>query len=211
MSSATARKAWNEAMKATAGAALPASLQQRTQKRRSGRNKKQERRTKARKVQTLGDDSKEYRAAVWMDALEEVDLAATIEENDEEYNELDEFDDKPAKKAKRTKTKKTGVIPKRFMPRSLAGILMDDAGRDDGAAHAFVNAEARILSKSQQLPARKFCPVTGTEGIYTEPKSNIPYSGARALEQIRERAPPWMTLGGTAAYWEAVKSIRNEE
>ena len=33
----------------------------------------------------------------------------------------------------------------------------------------------------------------------------------QALEQIRERSPPWMTLSGSAAYLEAAKSIRDEE
>ena len=78
-----------------------------------------------------------------------------------------------------------------------------------GSARAFIDAEARA---EQPLPRRKFCPVTGLEGIYTDPKSGIPYATQQALEQIRERPPPWMTLPGThAAYWEAVKSLRDEE
>jgi hypothetical protein len=211
MSQVAARKAWNEAMKATAGAtALPAALQQRSQKRRSGRNKKQERRTKARKVQSLGD-SAEYRAAVWIDALEGVDPSALQAEDDEEYDELDELDGRKGKRKRGSSAKgKAGVLPKQFLPRSLASILVEEANREDGASRAFLNAEAR-LPKSKQLPARKFCPVTGTEALYTEPKSGIPYSNLTALEQIRERAPPWMALGGSAAYIEAVKSIRDEE
>jgi len=62
----------------------------------------------------------------------------------------------------------------------------------------------------EQLPRRKFCPVTGQEGLYREPKTGIPYANIKALEQIRERPPPWMSLSGTAAYHEAVKSIRDE-
>jgi hypothetical protein len=211
MSNIAARKAWNEAMKATAGATgLDPALQQRNQKRRSGRNKKQERRTKARKVQSLGENE-EYRAAIWMDALEGVDPSGVPAEDDEEYDELDELDDKKRKKKRGASAKgKAGVLPKRFHPRSLASILVEEANREDGASRAFLNAEAR-LTKSKQLPARKFCPVTGTEALYTEPKSGVPYSNLTALEQIRERAPPWMSLGGSAAYIEAVKSIRDEE
>jgi hypothetical protein len=88
-------------------------------------------------------------------------------------------------------------------------ILVEEANRVDGAARAYLNAEARV-PKTQQLPRRKFCPVTGLVAVYTEPKSRIPYSSMRALEQIRERSPPWMTLAGNAGYMEAVKSIRDE-
>jgi len=210
---AAARKAWNEAMKATAGAsALPAALQGRQQKRRSDRHKKQERRTKARKVQAVTGENEEYRAAVWIDALEGVDPSAEVQDDDEEFDELDELLDDGKKKRRRPKSTKTkaGVLPKRFLPRPLASILVEEASREDGAARAFLAAEAR-LPKSEQLPPRKFCPVTGIKAIYTEPKSGIPYSNLRALEQIRERPPPWMNLGGSAAYWEAVKSIRDEE
>lgn len=207
-----ARKAWNEAMRATAGAILPPSLQQGRLKRRSDRQKKQERRTKARKVQTLTSEGEEYRTAVWVDALEGVDPNITVEE-DEEYDELDDFlqDNKQKKKRRGGSTnKQTGVFPKRFLPLSLAHILLEDASREDGAAHAFIEAEARV-PPGKQLPRRKFCPVTGTPGIYTEPRTGIPYSSLRALDQIRERPPPWMTLNGQAAFWEAAKSIREDD
>ena len=200
-------------MKATAGAtALPPSLQQRNTKRRSDRHKKQERRAKARKVLSLGDNE-EFRTALWVDALEGVDPAGAIPEEDEEYDELDELEAKNKRKrgarGKAASKSKIGVLPKRLHPRSLATILIEEAGRNDGTAREFLNAEA-CLPENQQLPPRKFCPVTGLEGLYTEPKSKIPFSSMKALEQIRERSPPWMTLSGTAAYSDAVKSIRNE-
>ena len=201
-------------MKATAAAtAIPPALQQRSQKRRSGRNKKQERRDKARKVQSVaGQDTDEFRAAIWIDALEGVDPLAAAVEDDDEYDEMDELEDgKPKRSAKRRKKgKATGVLPKRFVSRSLASILVEEANREDGASRAFLNAEARV-PKDQQVAVRKFCPVTGTEALYTEPKSGVPYANLTALEQIRERAPPWMGLGGSAAYYEAVKSIRDDE
>lgn len=210
MSTAAAREAWNEAMKATAGAtALPPALQKLGQKRRSDRHKKQSRRVKARKTVALSADQEDYRRAVWIDALEGVDPTAQVAEEDDEYDELDDLDEGKPKKRKRSTKVKAGVLPKRFLPRSLASILVEEANKEDGASRAFLAAEARV-PVSQQLPARKFCPVTGTEGIYTEPKSGIPYANMKALEQIRERPPPWMTLGGAAAYWEAVKSIRDE-
>lgn len=214
-SSAAARKAWNEAMKATAGVSLPQAG--RKQKRRSDRHKKQDRRSKARKVFQNANENEEFRTAVWVDALEGVDPSTAIAaDDDEEYDELDDLDDGDNNKKKKRGTsrrakgqKKTGVMPKRFLPRSLGTILVEEANRGaDGAARAFLAAEARV-PEDQQLPRRKFCPVTGLEGIYTEPKSGIPYSSMKALEQIRERAPPWMSLNGAAAYHEAVKSIED--
>ena len=110
-------------------------------------------------------------------------------------------------------------MPKRFKPRSLANILLEEVNRDDGIAYTWLETEARTNNvkrqrsegnNHRQQPARKFCPVTGMEGIYTEPKSGIPFANLKALEQIRERPPPWMTLGGNIAYHEAVKSIRDE-
>lgn len=218
MSTGAQRKAWNEAMRSAAGASavLPQS-----QKRRSDRRKKQDRRTKARKVQGLangGDtDAQEFQAAVWMDALEDVDpsQALLLQEDDDEYDALEELDggggNKRGNKRKKASKQAPGQMPKRFLPRTLGSILVEEANREEGSARAFVDAEARILNPKQQLPKRKFCPVTGLEGIYTEPKSGIPYANWKALEQIRERAPPWMTLGGTPAYWEAAKSLREEE
>ena len=211
-STSAARKAWNEAMKATAGtAALPPAFQGRPQKRRSGRNKKQERRAKARKVAVTGE-SDEYNMAVWIDSLEGVDPAVLVDD-DEEFDELGEIDGTKAKKGRRGKggnKAKTGALPKRFLPRTLASILTDEHGREDSTARLFMCAEPR-LKPDKQLPRRKFCPVTGLEGVYTEPKSGISYASLKSLEQIRERSPPWMNLGGAAAYLEATKSIRDDE
>lgn len=206
-----ARKAWNEAMKATAGtAALPPAFQGRPQKRRSGRNKKQERRAKARKVAVTGE-SDEYNMAVWIDSLEGVDPAVVVDD-DEEFDELGEIEGTKTKRrrGKGANKSKTVALPKRFLPRNLASILTDEHGREDSTARMFMSAEPR-LKPEEQLPRRKFCPVTGLEGIYTEPKSGIPYANLKSLEQIRERSPPWMTLGGAAAYLEATKSIRDDE
>ena len=248
MSKTTAqRKAWNEAMRSAAGtAALPAALQPRTQKRRSDRRKKQDRRDKARKVSSHmgGQETKEFMAAAWMDALE--DVAATAGDNDDgadggggdgdgddSYDELDEMEGKRGKNKSKNKNKNkrgrgggrggptkkqqelAGSLPKRFKPRSMANILLEEVNRDDGVAYTWLEDEARISSSitnnKVQLPARKFCPVTGMEGIYTEPKSGLPYANLKALEQVRERSPPWMNLGGSVVYNEAVKSIRDEE
>jgi len=237
----------------------------RAAKRRSDQRKKQDRRTKARKVHASLDDDEndEYRAAVWTDALEGVDPNAADanvhhqldgegdygqpnDDGDDEYDELEEYEEgrggtkkgKGGKKRKKgnggkaaapNKKKKSagasasvGGMPKRFLPRTLASILVEEAGREDGSARAFLDAEARIPKRQRQQQRasrrRKFCPVTGLPATYTEPRTGIPYSNLRALEQIRERAPPWMTLattsgggGGGASYLEAVKSIRGEE
>ncbi len=209
-------------MRSAAGnAALPKALQSRTTKRRSDRRKKQDRRDKARKTTILqGPESKELASAAWMDALEGV-LATNAGDNDgdDSYDELDELENKKGSKKRRKPTKKqqelAGSLPKRFKQRTVANILLEEVNREDGVAYAWLEDEARVSrkrgTKSLQLPARKFCPVTGIEGIYTEPKSGLPYANLKALEQVRERPPPWMTLGGSLAYHEAVKSIRDED
>jgi hypothetical protein len=211
--STSQRKAWNEAMLSTAGAAaLPPALQAKNQKRRSGRNKKQDRRKRARKVQNIGGaESKELLSAAWMDALEDVHPSGPAADDDDSYDELDELDTDKKKRGRRAASKKavSGVLPKRFKARSLASVLLEEVNRDDGVGKAWMENEAR--KKGPQMPARKFCPVTGMEGIYTEPKSGIRYANLQALEQIRERPPPWMTLGGSLAYHEALKSIRDED
>lgn len=213
-------------MRSAAGnAAMPTALQARTTKRRSDRRKKQDRRDKARKTSVLqGPESKELASAAWMDALEGV-LATNAGENDgdDSYDELDELENKKGSKKRRKPSKKqqelAGSLPKRFKPRTVANILLEEVNREDGVAYAWLEDEARIArtrgstttAESLQLPARKFCPVTGMEGIYTEPKTGLPYANLKALEQVRERSPPWMTLGGSLAYHEAVKSIRDED
>jgi hypothetical protein len=103
---------------------------------------------------------------------------------------------------------------KRLRPRSLASILIEEAAHPEGNTSKYLAAEARLTSPSNNginYPKRKFCPVTGLFGIYTDPKTRIPYATLDALEQIRERQPPWMNLSGSAAYHEACKSLRNED
>jgi hypothetical protein len=236
------RKAWNEAMMSAAGAAaLPPALQPRTTKRRSDRRKKQDRRDKARKVQSVtGDDGgegAELLAAAWMDALEDITASGAVSDDDDSYDEFDDGGEAEGTGggSANNKRKKTGggagggggggrsrggasnsksaaaagVLPKRFKARSLATILLEEVNREDGVARAWLDTEARIPD-DQQLPRRKFCPVTGMEGLYTDPKTGIPFANLKALEQIRERAPPFFLLGGSLAYHEAVKSIRDE-
>lgn len=208
------RKAWNEAMRSAAGAqALPAGLQPKNTKRRSDRRKKQDRRDKARKVVGIGGpESKEILAAAWMDALEDIQATGVAgAEDDDSYDELDELENEGKKRSRRGPSKKAdaGAMPKRFKPRSVASILTEEFSRFDGVAKPWLDSEAR--NRRQCLPTRKFCPVTGMEGIYTEPRTGIPYATLKALEQINERPPPWMTLVGSLAYHECVKSIRDDE
>lgn len=127
---------------AGASAVLPQS-----QKRRSDRRKKQDRRTKARKVQGLangGDtDAQEFQAAVWMDALEDVDpsQALLLQEDDDEYDALEELDggggNKRGNKRKKASKQAPGQMPKRFLPRTLGSILVEEANREEGSARAF--------------------------------------------------------------------------
>ena len=130
-------------------------------------------------------------------------------------------------------------VPKYLRPRSLASILIEEAGRTDSVAGRYIDAAVRRLGSGRTTrvvvwrraddaagggnassttttithpyPPRKFCPATGLIGEYTEPRTGIPYASLSALEQIRERPPPWMSTvnSGSASYWEAVKSIQN--
>ena len=99
----------------------------------------------------------------------------------------------------RAKAQKTGIIPRRFHPRSFASILVEEANKDGGTARDFLAAEA-LTKPTQHFPARKFCPASGLEGVYREPRSNIYYANMFALEQIRERCPPWLNLTGAVAF-----------
>ena len=227
MSTAAQRKAWNEAMK-SAGAVLPPPHGVSADRRRA-------RRDKARKSTAIGGsgnaagsaDERAHRVALHMDALEgaAADTNADAEE-DEEYNELGEFDNEDddlrdtkrggaANKKKRRKRPSsnaaaTASIPKYLKARSLASVLIEEANRYDSVARKYVNAAVSSRKKSASAP-RKFCPVTGLYGTYIDSKSGIPYASLKALEQIRERAPPWMnSSGGSGAYWEACKMLRND-
>eukprot|EP00978_Attheya_sp_CCMP212_P014748 scaffold37747_cov46-Attheya_sp.AAC.1 len=215
------RKAWNEAMRSAGGHPSGSRTS-----RRSDRQKKQSRRDKARKSTADGgggDSSleiRDYRLAVRVDALEGVTDTAEVDAEEDEYDELDDGGsssqptNKRSKKRAADKKKKqaaAGVVPKRLRLRTLASILMEEAGRPDGTVKKYLDAEARPLPNQLQPPPRKFCPVTGLLGVYTDPKTGLPYANLGALEQIRERAPPWMNLGGSATYSETVKSLRNDE
>jgi len=141
----------------------------------------------------------------------------------------------PSAASKKKKNKKaTPSIPKYLKARSLTSILMEEASRPDSVAKQYVNASVKRLGSGKTstkrmkddndntttttitytnpYPARKFCPVTGLYGEYTEPKTGIPYASLSALEQIRERPPPWMNnnSASSASYWEAVKSLQQQ-
>ena len=222
------RKAWNEAMRSAAGGTL--SIPGLTpQTNRTTRNKRRE---KARKSINLSSSSSADLAAYRIDALEEA--GANIEEEDmeEEFDELEEVEGaggggggkKSGKGAGRKRKAsgggrggkaKAGALDARFKPRSLASILIEESGRSDSIVQDYLDAEARPVKGNSMgnYPARKFCPVTGLFGLYTDPKSQIPYANLDALEHLRERPPPWMSSfsGGSAAYHDALKSLRNEE
>lgn len=207
------RKAWNEAMLSAGGISnLPKSLQKQTR-----RSDRQKRRDKARistiKQISSGADDEGYSAAVWLDALEEVDPTQDDDadaEQQEEYNELEELQQKSnirtIRKKRRATKVKAGQVPKRFKSKSLASILLEETQRDNGVAHLFVEA----AGATSYVPVRRYCPVTGLPGLYREPKSGVSYATNQALEQIRERPPPWMTLTGAAAYNDLVKSFQQD-
>jgi len=228
MSTSSQRKAWNEAMRSAAGISAT---------KLSRRSDRQRRQQKARKgftehgrVTSLEDV--EYRAAVRIDHLEEskADEYDSQEEDedaslaaDQEYDEEEELEERNGRGKKRKKTKKRKPAmnkksklkaslvadQKRLKPRSLASILLEEAtvvgGGEGTRLRDYVNAEAK--PRFETYPARKFCPVTGQFGIYKDPKCGVHYATLKALEQIQERLPPWMSRGGSAAYSEAMKSF----
>lgn len=231
MSTSAQRKAWNEAMR-KAGAKIPSSG---STGRASDRRRKA-RRDKARKSSVYGGDAggstleeREFRVAIHMDMLEGVaDNATGIDDDDDydEFSDLDEVDKGKSKKGPKkkrprksaAKSKAAASSAKYLRARSLASILIEEANRPDSTAKQYVAAAVQQYDKAPKNgaitpnPPRKYCPVTGLFGVYTEPKSQIPYASLKALEQIRERAPPWMntTSSGSATYLEAIKTLRSD-
>jgi hypothetical protein len=206
--------------------------------RRERARKSQHRHTEETKEEQY--ESQVLQAAAWMDALEDVPAGGVGEDadglgnnhhdgddDDDSYDELEELEEEyqsTGKKRRRGKKKKaavsrqkrksgsnTGALPRRFQVRSLASILSEEVGHPEGAAKEWLDDEARHpRDAAAPFSRKKYCPVTGMLGIYTEPKTGIPYATLPALEQIRERPPPWTTLGGTLAYHEVVRSLRDE-
>jgi len=216
---ASQRKAWNDAMRSAGATTLGGP----SLARRSDRQKKHSRREKARKALDQLEsttEQQEYRAAARIDALEDVlpdedEIIAEQEEEDEYDEEVDEGVTNTTKRKRvskrRVAKKKNAALPKRFKPRSLASILMEEAGRPNGGIVPKYLAAEAIRPITPHYPLRKICPVTGLFAKYTDPKSGVPFANLQALEQIQERVPPWTTLSGATAYYEAVKSLRNED
>lgn len=303
MSTATQRKAWNEAMAASGAPPIASSAYSSHRGAvggvgsRAADRRRTKRRDKARKRSDggggVGDgggggpssrEESEYRSALHMDMLEGIvdrGDGGGNDGDDDEYDEFAELDDdsddddggsddegkgrgKGKKKRKRKgaaggggggkKKKKSatpgaaGAAPKYLKARSLASILVEEAGRTDSVAREYVGAAVRRLNSGRGAivergsvggdgatttaaadtaatttttttrhprPPRRFCPVTGLPGSYAEPRTGIPYATLQALEQIRERPPPWMSLGvgsgGNASYYEAVRSLRGDD
>lgn len=189
-----------------------------------------------------GLDHAQYQASIRIDVLEGVADHGLGGDTGEEDDFLDEEEKKPSnrrKRAKRSKSSDKDPKSKRLKPRSLASLLMEDSARSYGNTQKYLAAEARaprssvhvitnepssspdqpqilkITRRIQTLPKRKFCPVTGLFGIYADPKSGIPYANLKALDQIQERAPPWLNASsssyGNATYFEAINSLRGED
>ena len=197
-------------------------------RRASNRKKRQE---KARKgihsggggIGSSSLEEKEYRNAVRIDYLEECkhdnydEVEHGQDDPEEEYNEEEEFEPSSRRKGKRKrntakdKKKSAGANKedlKRLKPRSLASILLEESARNSERAKSYIEAEA--LPTKPSYPTREFCPVTGLFGIYKDPKSGVKFANLKALEQIQERLPPWLSRGGSAVYSEAIKSLRNK-
>jgi len=176
----------------------------------------------------------EFRIDSLEEAASEELLRMMMMDDEEEYDELEDLEEASGggrkKRSRKRKTKKndvsqSGKLPKRFKARSLASVLFEEStrGQEDGVLQQYLNAEAvyahngssdKGVTTKWQYPPRKFCPVTGLEGLYKDPKSGIHYANLTALDQIRERPPPWISgfnNTGSAAYYEAMKSLKNED
>jgi len=184
---------------------------------RTTRNKRRE---KARKGINLSSSSSTDVVAYRIDALEEAGANVEEENVEEEFDELEEVEGGRKRGGRKRKVggrgkAKAGAMEKRFKPRSLASILIEESGRSDSVVKDYLVAEARPKKGNAigNYPQRKFCPVTGLFGLYTDPKSQISYANLDALEQLRERPPPWMSSfsGGSAAYHDTLKSLQNDE
>jgi hypothetical protein len=214
------RKAWNEAMRSAAGGSLHIPGLAPPPPNRSTRNKRRE---KARKAIHLSSSVHADLVTFRIDALEEAGVDVEEEDIEEEFDEMEELEESKSSRKSKGKRKQPGkgnrnpeVLDKRFKPRSLASILMEESGRSDSILEEYLNAEA-LPDKSQSVvtmyPPRKFCPVTGLFGIYTDPKTQICFANLDALEHLRERPPPWLsTFGsGSSTYHETVQSLRGKE
>ncbi len=212
--SATQRKAWNEAMRNAAGGQIPIPGLNPIPRNRSSRSKRREKARKSINASTAsGSDAI---VALRLDVLEEVDNADDEVDLEEEFDELDEVEGRGGKRRRggggRKRKADTG-IPKRFKARSLSSILIEESGRSDGVVKQYLDAEALRKDKKIRYPRRKFCPVTGLIGLYRDPKSGIPYANLESLEHLKERIPPWMSglSGGSAAYHDTIRSLKNED
>ncbi len=211
--SATQRKAWNEAMRNAAGGQISIPGLNPIPRNRSSRSKRRE---KARKsINASTSSGSDAIVALRLDVLEEVDNADEEADLEEEFDELDEVEGRGGKRksgVSRKRKASTG-IPKRFKARSLSSILIEESGRSDGVVKQYLDAEVLRKDTKIRYPRRKFCPVTGLIGLYRDPKSGIPYANLESLEHLKERIPPWMSglSGGSAAYHDTIRSLRNEE
>mmetsp|Transcript_17039 Transcript_17039/g.32249 ORF Transcript_17039/g.32249 Transcript_17039/m.32249 type:complete len:223 (-) Transcript_17039:124-792(-) len=218
------RKAWNEAMRSAAGGSLQIPGLAPPPPNRSTRNKRRE---KARKAIHLSSSAHADLVTFRIDALEEAGVDVEEEDVEEEFDELEELEEiTPGRKSKGGKRKRPGKgsngsrkseeMDKRFKPRSLASILMEESGRSDSVLEDYLNAEALPDKKSKLVavyPSRKFCPVTGLFGVYTDPKTQIYFANLDALEHLRERPPPWLSGfgSGSSTYHDTVQSLRGKE
>lgn len=224
------RKAWNEAMRSAAGGSLDIPGLAPPPSNRSTRNKRRE---KARKAIYLSSSAHADLVTFRIDALEEAGVDVEEEDTEEEFDELEELMEestsgrksKGGRKASSRKrklpgkvSKKNSEMDKRFKPRSLASILMEESGRSDSILEEYLNAEALPPDQSKSIvkygyPPRKFCPVTGLFGIYTDPKTQICFANLDALEHLRERPPPWLSSfgSGSSTFHDTVQSLRGKD
>jgi len=185
------------------------------------------------------DDTLEGRAhrdACRVDILE--DASAPVGgENDDEYDEFGDADGGEAgatvggKSSQRGRRGKAGVgtvqLEKAYLrPRSLAALLIEESARIDAGSVLAGYLTAEAMDESRAAVGKKgrggrsemdpICPVTGLLALYRDPKAGgssvhrIGYATLGALEQLRERLPPWCSPPGGGAYHEAVLSLREE-
>jgi len=166
----------------------------------------------------LGYNGMSYTAMCHIDRLEEsydIVLSGLGDVEDDDDDEFDELDDGKKKKKRRRKKKNRGAVAvKKDKIHSLSQTLaqnIEEGGLASLAAGYVMSAAPPPSEVKPTRPQVHYCPVTGYRAKYTDPQTGIRYSNQGALENLREKAPPWITNlgGGGCEYFDALVGARN--
>eukprot|EP00617_Octactis_speculum_P025149 CAMPEP_0185750270 /NCGR_PEP_ID=MMETSP1174-20130828/9035_1 /TAXON_ID=35687 /ORGANISM="Dictyocha speculum, Strain CCMP1381" /LENGTH=217 /DNA_ID=CAMNT_0028426759 /DNA_START=88 /DNA_END=741 /DNA_ORIENTATION=+ len=206
------RKAWDDAIKQVAkeiGTDIGGNREE-TKKRETRR------RVNARKwIATSDKDDLRRKVEARLEALEEAQEADFVGEEDDEWQDEEQVESRGRKskikavkklKGSRAASKKSDIT-KRFRPRSLAQVLLEEHGTVPGnRLPPYISAEAGPSKR----PSRSLCAVTGAIAKYRDPSSGLPFAGLSQISVLKDTPPPWLQLSGNAPYFESIRMIRKE-